>query len=40
MITGILSSLVTFVLFDLMTVFALRGHHRARHSRATFLVIQ
>ena len=41
LVTGILSSLVTFVLFYLMTVFALSwGTTALGYSRATFLVIQ
>ena len=41
LITGILSSIATFVLFYLMTVFALSWGTTALHySRATFLIIQ
>jgi metabolite-proton symporter len=41
LVTGILASLATFVLFYLMTVFALSwGTTALRYSRATFLIIQ
>src|SRR6185503_12060318 len=41
LVTGILASLATFVLFYLMTVFALSwGTTALQYSRATFLIIQ